>query len=375
MKRARFSLGYIVRRSLVHRRVRSLAALLALTVSAAVATTLLTLYVSLNRQLHQQFRAFGANILLTAPNGSTLPPETLATVRAIAGPESRIVPFAYAVAQTTTGAPIVVAGTDFTAARTMDSWWQVSRWPDAAATTTTVGSPVAAMVGTRAQNFLHSDDFSLTYNGRTLTLHTAATLHTGAAEDSRILISLAAFTAWTGQGASTLEVQASGSAAQVEALLHRLRAALPGVQVHAVRQLVESEGRIVDRTRSLMLSSLVLIALTVGICVLATLTASVLERRRDFAIMKALGSTQHQVALLFLLEAALLALAGAAAGYLLGSLCAFGIGAWNFHATIPPLWQAAPAVLLLNLMVALLAAGLPMRILRTMEPAMLLRGE
>ncbi len=373
MKRAQFSLGYIVRRSLVHRRVRSLAALLALTVSAAVATTLLTLYVSLNRQLHQQFRAFGANIVLTAPDGSTLPSETLATVRAIAGPESRIVPFAYAVAQTADGAPIVVAGTDFAAARAMDSWWQVSRWPDA--TTATPSSPVAAIVGTHAQGFLHGDDFPLTYNGHTLALHTEATLRTGAAEDSRIFIPLAAFTAWTGQSASTLEIQAPGSAAQVEDLLQRLRAALPGVQVHAVRQLVESEGRIVDRTRSLMLSSLVLIALTVGICVLATLTASVLERRRDFAIMKALGSTQHQVALLFLLEAALLALAGAAAGYLLGSLCAFGIGAWNFHATIPPLWQAAPAVLLLNLFVALLAAGLPMRILRTMEPATLLRGE
>ncbi len=373
MKRARFSLAHIVRRGLLHRRVRSLAALLALTVSAAVATALLTLYVSLNRQLHQQFRAFGANILLTSPDGSSLPPTTLATARVLAGTGSRIAPFAYAVAQTANGEPIVVAGTDFAAAHAMDSWWQVSRWPSTQPSNASI--PLAALVGVRAQEALHSADFSLTYNGHPLTLHTAATLRTGGAEDSRIVIPLSAFTAWTGQGASTLEIQAPGSAEQVEQTLHTLRASLPGVQVHAVRQLVENEGHIVDRTRSLMLSSLVLIALTVAICVLATLTASVLERRRDFALMKALGAAQHRVAQLFLLEAALLALAGAAAGYLLGSLCAFGIGAWNFHAIIPPLWQAAPTVLLLNLFVALLAAGLPMRILRTMEPAALLRGE
>ena len=149
MKRARFSMAYIVRRGLLHRRVRSLAALLALTVSAAVATALLTLYVSLNRQLHRQFRAFGANILLIAPDGSSLPPTTLTTARALAGPGSRIAPFAYAVVQTANGAPIVVAGTDFSAARAMDSWWQVSRWPsvqpDSAST------PIAALVGVRAQ--------------------------------------------------------------------------------------------------------------------------------------------------------------------------------------------------------------------------------
>ena len=372
--RARFSLHYLVRRSLLHRRTRSLAALLALTVSAAVATALLTLSISLNRQLHRQFRAFGANIVLTAPDGRALPPEAFSTARALAGPESRIVPFAYAVAQTADGAPIVVAGTDFSAARALDTWWQVRQWPDAASAGA-AQAPAAALVGARAQSFLHANDFSLTYNQRTLAVHAAATLHTGGAEDSRVYLPMAAFTAWTGLGATTLELQAPGSAAQVQALLERLRAALPGVQVHAVRQLVESEGRVVDRTHSLMLSSLVLIALTVGICVLATLTASVLERRRDFALMKALGSPQHQVAALFLLEAAWLALAGAAAGYVFGSLCAFGIGAWNFHAVIPPLWQAAPAVLLLNLLVALLAAGLPMRILRTMEPATLLRGE
>lgn len=374
MSQSRFSLLMLLRRGLMHRRTRSLAALFSLIVSAAVATALLTLYASLNQKLHQQFRAFGANIILTAPDGASLPPETLSTARTVVGPESRIIPFAYAVAQTADGAPIVVAGTDFFAVRAVDRWWQVSHWPDAA-NPSADSTATAVLIGTRAKNFLPGENFSLIYNGHALQLHATGTVHTGGAEDSRVYLPLAAFIAWTGVPATTLEIQAPGSAAQVQRLLDRLRLALPGVEVHAVRQLVESEGRVVDRTRALMFYSLLLIALTVAICVLATLMASVLERRRDFAIMKALGSTQHQVSLLFLLEAVLLALIGAVGGYFLGSLLAFLIGEWNFHTAILPLWQIAPQVLLLNLMVAILAAGVPMRILRAMEPATLLRGE
>lgn len=375
-RRERISLLLLLRRGLVHRRGRAMAALLSLTVSAAVATALLTLYASLDQKLHQQFRAFGANIVITAPNGAgrgpSLPPGTLETARAVAGPESRVVPFAFAIAQTKDGAPIVVAGTDFAGVRALDPWWKVSQWPEE---TPDAAKNAEALIGVRAQKIFGGEDFALTYNGHALTIHEDGTVQTGDEEDSRVYISLAEFTQWAGLGATTLEVQAPGSAAAVQQTLLRLRQAMPGVEVHAVRQLVESEGRVVARTHALMLSSLILIALTVTICVLATLTASVLERRRDFAIMKVLGSTQQRVSILFLLEALLLAVIGALAGYGLGSVLAFAIGEWNFHAAILPLWQIAPQVLALNLLVALLAAGVPMRILRTMEPATLLRGE
>ncbi len=67
------------------------------------------------------------------------------------------------------------------------------------------------------------------------------------------------------------------------------------------------------------MAAVLLIALTVAVSVLATLSASVLERRRDFALMKALGGSQRQLMGLFLLEALVLALGGVAAGYVVGS--------------------------------------------------------
>ena len=52
--------------------------------------------------------------------------------------------------------------------------------------------------------------FDLSFQGHTLHVTPAGTVQTGAAEDSRIYISLADFVAWTGVQPSTIEVAASG---------------------------------------------------------------------------------------------------------------------------------------------------------------------
>ena len=82
------SLPRILRRSLIHRRARTISALIAMTVSAGVATALLTLYADLDHKLHKEFRSFGANIVLTAPANAPLPPDALAHVQQVAGPDA-----------------------------------------------------------------------------------------------------------------------------------------------------------------------------------------------------------------------------------------------------------------------------------------------
>ena len=158
---------------------------------------------------------------------------------------------------------------------------------------------------------------------------------------------------------SVIEIQIPGGSAKVEAAITRLQQALPGASVQPVRQLVEGESHIVDRTHALMYAAVLLIALTVGVSVLATLSASVLERRRDFALMKALGGSQLHLLALFLFEALILALAGVVAGYILGSIAALAISELNFHTATLPRLTVVPLVLLLNLLIATLAAVFP----------------
>jgi putative ABC transport system permease protein len=172
-----------------------------------------------------------------------------------------------------------------------------------------------------------------------------------------------------------IEVQVPGGAANVEAALTRLKAALPSADVEPVRQLVEGESSIVDKTHALMFGAVLLIALTVAVSVLATLSASVLERRRDFALMKALGSSETKVMTLFLLETLLLAGGGVVAGYLLGSAAAWTISEVNFSTASLPRVTVLPIVLVLNIAIAAMAALAPIRSLRALEPAALLKGE
>jgi putative ABC transport system permease protein len=363
----KLSMGRILRRSLLHRRARSLSALVALTVSAAVATALLTLYADLDAKLHTEFRSFGANIVVTAPADRVLPEDALATVQQAAGSDALTAPFAFAVATTDRGTSIVVAGTDFAAVQRLDNWWQVSSWPT---------KSEDALIGQRAADFFaNKSDLKLTFAGKPLVFHAAGILKTGADEDSRIYLPLAAFTAWTGLHPSVIEVQIPGGAARVDGALLRLRQQLPGVQVQPVRQLVEGESRIIDRTHALMYAAVLLIALTVAVSVLATLSASVLERRRDFALMKALGGTQVSLMLMFLLEALVLALIGVAVGFIVGSAAALLISEMNFHTATLPRFSVMPLVLLLNMLIAAMAALFPARVLRGLQPAALLKGE
>ena len=286
-----------------------------------------------------------------------------------AGAEATAAEFGYAVAATDRGTQVVVAGTDFAAVRRLDSWWSVDAWP-------TAGEANAALLGQRAAQFVGDERaVKLTFADKAIVLNGVGRVRTGADEDSRIYMPLAAFTAWTGAGASVVEVQVPGGTAKVNAAIARLQAALPGMQVAPVRQLVEGESRIVDRTHTLMYAAVLLIALTVGVSVLATLSASVLERRRDFALMKALGGSQGQLMGMFLLEALALALSGVVAGFVLGSGLAWGISEGNFGTAALPRVQVLPLVLLLNLAVAATAAVFPLRALRGLQPAALLKGE
>jgi putative ABC transport system permease protein len=334
-----------------------------------VATALLTLYADLDAKLHKEFRSFGANIVITAPANAPLPADSLIRVQQAAGGDALAVEFAYAVATTGTGTPVVVAGTDFAAVKQLDSWWQVDAWPDPAVAN-------AALIGQRAAQFVGNEhEVALTYADHSVMLQGVGHIKTGGDEDSRIYMPLAAFTAWTGVGPSVIELQVPGGAKRVEATMAQLQKELPDVQVAPVRQLVEGESKIVDRTHALMYGAVLLIALTVAVSVLATLSASVLERRRDFALMKALGGSQGQLMGMFLLEALTLALAGVVAGFVVGSAAAWAISEGNFHTATLPHLSVLPLVLLLNVAIAAMAALLPARVLRGLQPAALLKGE
>lgn len=355
-------------RAAVLRRGRAASALLAMVVAAAVATAMMNLYVDVQAKLRNEFRSYGANVVVVAKDGQSLPTDTLARIESAMGPKTVAVPSAYAVARTTDGRSVVVVGTDFNRARQLNRWWNVSHWP---------ASVQEALVGMRADSALNLDrkPFELSFQGHTIQLQPAGLLQTGAGEDSRIYIDQSVFQSWTGLSASTVEVAVNGSTEEIEQGVNRLAAALPTAEVRPVRQIMEGEARVLNKTRATLYAATALIVLTSALCVLATLIGWVFDRRRDFAIMKALGASERLVNGFFAAEAAALGIAGA----IIGFACGIGIAAWigrvNFHAPVVPRFTVFPYVLAGSIVVALISAILPMGLLRRVQPAVILRGE
>jgi putative ABC transport system permease protein len=167
----------------------------------------------------------------------------------------------------------------------------------------------------------------------------------------------------------------SASAREVNDTIRNLQRALPQADVRPVRQIVEGETRVLGKMRSTLLASAVLIILTAALCLLATLIGWVSDRRRDFAIMKALGASAAMINGFFAAEAAALGAVGSVLGFALGAGAATWIGRVNFHAPVAPRLGVFPVVLAGSIVVALLAAIVPISLLQRLQPANILRGE
>jgi putative ABC transport system permease protein len=388
-------------RAAMLRRGRAASALLAMIVAAAVATAMMNLYVDVQAKLRNEFRNYGANVIVVAKSGevsaaqvavtttpSSLPPDAFIKIESALGPDvgkkTLAVPFAYAVARTIDGRSVVVVGTDFTRAHQLNHWWNVNHWPAPQMDVRLVGgdSPtpapsIQALVGIRAAAVVtpKREPFDLSFQGKIIHLAPAGLLQTGAAEDSRIYLDQTEFQNWTGVSPTTIELAVNGSPEEIQQGINKLAAALPAADIRPVRQIMEGEANVLNKTRATLYASATLVVLTSALCVLATLIGWVFDRRRDFAIMKALGASERLVNTFFAAEAAALGVVGSIIGFLIGIGVAAWIGRANFHAPVVPRFSVFPYVLAGSVAVALLAAVLPMGLLRRVQPAIILRGE
>ena len=347
------------------RKDRAFTALVSVAVVATIATTALTIYSDLEGKLSREFRGFGANVIVTRASGPLSPAE-LADVRKIVGNTGEIVPVGYAIAtETTSKSRIVVGGADVDKLRELNASWSFSN--------TGQGS---ALVGARVdETITHGADLQLSFGKAAAVIKPAGFFHSGSDDDSRVYIPLEDFVRLTGIQPNTALVRIEGKPQQIQDAVARLTAGLPGVEVKPVRQVTQAQTAVVGKTRSVVLASSAAVVVLIMLCMVATFTGSVLERRKDFAVMKALGASNRTVNFLFASEAALLALAGSAAGYVLGCGIAFWIGKANFDAAILPQPMLLFPVLLGSVVLALIASTAPLKLLQQIQPAGILRGE
>jgi putative ABC transport system permease protein len=161
----------------------------------------------------------------------------------------------------------------------------------------------------------------------------------------------------------------------ISSIALQIRKVLPGADVRVIRRVAEGEGAILTRVRALSwlvtLASLLAAALAVG----ASSAASVIERRTEIGLMKALGAGSGTVGFLLAAEQLLLALIGGGLGYALGILLARVVGQKIFGAAPEFSFLVLAVIVCLAAIVTLLGSAIPLRRASRYEPAPILRGE
>jgi len=122
-----------------------------------------------------------------------------------------------------------------------------------------------------------------------------------------------------------------------------------------------------------LVTAVALGASTLG--VMTTMTTTVVERRKEIGLMKAIGAGNRGIASLFLAEAAIIGLLGGLSGYVTGYYLAQIIGQSVFGSPVMLVPVVIPVTIGISMAVAVGAGAVPIRRALGIEPAVVLRGD
>ncbi len=161
----------------------------------------------------------------------------------------------------------------------------------------------------------------------------------------------------------------------VSSIAYSIKQMLPGADVRVIRRVAEGEGQILSRVQMLLWLVTAAAMLAAALAVGASAAASVIERRVEIGLMKALGAGSGMVGFLLAAEQLLLAFVGGGVGYALGIVLARLLGEKIFGAAPEPTLLVFLVVIGMAAIVTLLGSAIPLRRASRIEPAPILRGE
>ena len=381
----------IIRRLFGANRGRLFVMLLALGAGAAVTAALLNLEVDAKRRLTTEFRAFGPNVLVTpGPDprrtwSPTLPESLVSSVTsALNVPGTRAVGLLYSIASVLVSklhgpsaydepqAPIqaVIVGYSSDAFRELlpHQTIEVSQPLGYETPLCYLGINVAHKLKANARDSLVLDSWNDCFVQEVDSF--------GGPEDNQIFVNLESAQRVAGLPAaiSFVEIRIPGTPRQIVQAADLLQRAIPSADVRPIRQFTEGEAKIYNRISGLLTTTVAIVLVLTGLCVMAAMTNVAMERKNDVGLMKAIGGSVRRVLRLFLAEAALLGLAGGMIGAAAGIFLSIGLGKAVFGVAARPRLIVYPVAVALTIIVAIISAY-PLRRLASISPASVFRGE
>lgn len=162
--------------------------------------------------------------------------------------------------------------------------------------------------------------------------------------------------------------------AYVSTICYQIQEVISDSVASAVRQVADSEGEILEKTKLLMLliTILSLVGAALGICNLVT--ASVMERSQEIGLMKAIGAQNPSITGLVLTEILLTGVVGGVVGFFAGIGFAQIIGHSVFASAISIRPMVIPIVAVLVFLVTMIGCIPAIRMLLGLRPTEVLHG-
>ncbi len=418
----------LVRQSLARSPRRKLMTIAAVALASSIAAAMLAVLVDIGDRVSRELRSFGANLLVT-PQAAALPVEIGGIdYRPVADatfiPESTLpklkatfwrnnitafAPFLPATVELG-GNKVVVEGTWFyrqytapgneklhTGVRDLNRTWKVDgAWiedpaADPAAQEALVGSALARRLDVRPGG-------RVTLWGQPFVVH--GLLLTGGEEDDQIFTRLETVQQFTGRPGQVSRIQVGAltkpedafarkdptrmtteeydrwyCTPYISSIAHQIHEQLPMAVARPIRRVADNEGRILSQVRLLMLLVSVAAMVTAALMIWSAMATTVLERRSEIAVMKAVGAQNGLIAALFAVEVGLQGAVGGALGVLAGVALARQVSWQVFHSPLE-LSPLLPVLVILAAVAASLAgSAVPMRAALRLEVAPVLKEE
>ena len=239
-----------------------------------------------------------------------------------------------------------------------------------------VGVELAADLGLRA-----GDRFTIDTGSATESVRVSALLDLGVKDLNRrtVLVPLRSAQSLLGLpgGATLLELQLA-DVWQAQDMARQLRQTYP----YRVESWQDNNAQLLSALAAQSISTAVIRAVVLAVVVLgiaSVLVVSVVQKRREIGILRAMGATRGQIARVFLLQGAMVGAVGSLAGLLLAALLIWAFTQFVRGPDGGPLFMitlSLPTMLQVSLLATLsgvLAAAAPARRAAAMDPAQAIR--
>ncbi len=174
---------------------------------------------------------------------------------------------------------------------------------------------------------------------------------------------------------SPMEYETWYCTAYVSAICHQIQEVVTDSVARPVRQVAESEGSILNKVSLLMTLITILSSVCSALAISNLVTASVIERRQEIGLLKAVGAHNLPIILVVLTEVIITALIGGVFGYFLGLGFAQVIARTVFGSGIEIASLVIPIIIVTVILVTVLGSIPAIRYLLSLKPTEVLHGK